>query len=63
MLDVKADVGLQALTVTHTSNEQLEPSIFKVKETENPDSADSQASMLSLSQLHVVYEVGKWADG
>ena len=63
MLDVKADVGLQALTVTHTSNEQLEPSIFKVKETENPDSADSQASMLSLSQLHVVSEVGKWADG
>ena len=63
MLDVKADVGLQALTVTHTSNEQLEPSIFKVKETENPDSADSQASMLSLSQLHVVNEVGKWADG
>lgn len=63
MLDVKADVGLHALTVTHTSNEQLEPSIFKVKETENPDLADCQASMLFLSQLHVVSEVGKWADG
>lgn len=63
MIDVKAHVGLHALTVMHTSNEQLEPSIFKLKETENPDLADWQPSMLSLSQLHVTSEVGRWADG